>query len=168
MKKLHLHNIGQIASAELTFGDLTVLVGPQASGKSIKLLADTGLIQSQLSAYGLDYGGELPAFLDTYFGEGMHSIWREGSAVKVDGKPVDVARRIARQQPGKKESVFMIPAQRVLMDREFTATGPLFPQNNRLKSDYRTLLQQSVFADFKLSVDKVQSQKRLVLTSSGW
>lgn len=37
MKKLHLHNIGQIASAELTFGDLTVLVGPQASGKSITL-----------------------------------------------------------------------------------------------------------------------------------
>lgn len=102
--------------------------------------ADTGLIQSQLSAYGLDYGGELPAFLDTCFGEGMHSIWREGSAVKVDGKPVDVARRIARQQPGKKESVFMIPAQRVRVDREFTGTGPLFPQNNRLKSDYRTLL----------------------------
>lgn len=203
MKKLQLHNIGQIASAELTFGDLTVLVGPQASGKSItlqwlKLLADTGLIQSQLSAYGLDYGNELPAFLDTYFGEGMRSIWREGSTVRVDGKPMDVARRIGRQQPGKKESVFMIPAQRVLalpngwprpfqsysagdpyavrafseqlrvlMDREFTATGPLFPQNNRLKSDYRTLLQQSVFADFKLSVDKVQSQKRLVLTQGG-
>lgn len=82
----------------------------------------------------------MPAFLDTCFGEGMRSIWREVSAVKVDGKPVDVARRITRQQPGKKESVFMIPAQRVLRDCEFATTGPLFPQNNRLKSDYRTLL----------------------------
>lgn len=199
MKRLRLRNIGQITDANLQFGDLTVLVGPQASGKTItlqwlKLLADTGLIQSQLADYGLDPGGELPAFLNTYFGEGMQAIWRETSTVEVDGKPVDVAKRIGRQQPGKKHTAFMIPAQRVLalpngwpqpfqaykagdpyavrafseqlrtlMDREFTGTGPLFPKNNRLKSDYRDLLQQSVFADFKLSVDKVQSQKRLVL-----
>ena len=53
----------------------------------------------------------------------------------------------------------------MLMDREFTGTGPLFPKSNRLKADYRALLQQTVFADFKLSVDKIQSQKRLVLDS---
>ena len=52
---------------------------------------------------------------------------------------------------------------RLLMEREFNGSGPLFPQPNRLKADYRKLLQTSVFADFKLSVDKVQSQKRLVL-----
>ena len=53
----------------------------------------------------------------------------------------------------------------MLMDREFTGTGPLFRKSNRLKADYRALLQQTVFADFKLSVDKIQSQKRLVLDS---
>lgn len=203
MKTLSLRKVGQISEADLTFGDLTVLVGPQASGKSIalqwlKLLADTGLIQEQLDAYGLDYDGKLPEFLDAYFGEGMRSIWRAESEVRLDGKPVDVAKRIGRRQPGKKESVFFIPAQRVLalpngwprpfqgfsagdpyavrafseqlrmlMEREFTDTGPLFPRNNRLKSDYRSLLQKSVFADFKLSVDKVQSQKRLVLDAGG-
>lgn len=203
MKTMRLKNLGQIADANLTFGDLTVLVGPQASGKSItlqwlKLLQDIGLIQQQLDTYGLDYAGQLPALLDVYFGEGMHSIWREGSEVQVDGKPIDMAKRVARRQPDKTESVFLIPAQRVLalpegwpkpfqsyrpgdpysvrafsehlrmlMEREFTGTGPLFPKTNRLKADYRELLQQSVFADFKLSVDRVQSQKRLVLDAGG-
>ena len=64
------------------------------------------LVQQQLHTYGLDYDGKLPEFLDVYFGEGMHSIWRENSEVAVDGKSVDVKKRIARQQSGKVESVF--------------------------------------------------------------
>jgi hypothetical protein len=199
MKQLTLKNVGQIKEADLHFGDLTVLVGPQASGKSIslqwlKLLADTGLIQHQMKTYGLDYDGSLPQFLDVYFGEGMRSIWQDDSAVLVDGKPLNTEWRIGRMQPEKPESAFFIPAQRVialtngwprpfqgysvgdpytvrafseglrlLMEREFTGSGPLFPKTNRLKSDYRTLLQQSVFGGFALSVDKVQAQKRLVL-----
>jgi hypothetical protein len=199
MKTMRLKNVGQIADANLAFGDLTVLIGPQASGKSItlqwlKLLLDTGLIQQQLHTYGLDYNGELPALLDVYFGEGMKAMWRADSEVQVDGKSIDVAKRMARQQRDRRESVFLIPAQRVLalpegwpkpfqsyrpgdpysvrafsehlrmlMEREFTGVGPLFPKSNRLKTEYRELLQQSVFANFKLSVDRVQSQKRLVL-----
>ena len=39
--------------AEISFGDLTVFVGPQATGKSIalqflKLLVDTGYVQSEM------------------------------------------------------------------------------------------------------------------------
>ena len=201
MKRLTLRNVGQIKEADLHFGDLTVLVGPQASGKSISLqwlmlLADTGLIQRQMKTYGLDYDGSLPQFLDIYFGEGMRSIWRDDSAIQIDGKPLNAEWRIGRMQPEKPESAFFIPAQRVialtngwprpfqgysvgdpytvrafseglrlLMEREFTGSGPLFPKPNRLKSDYRTLLQQSVFGGFELSVDKVQAQKRLVLQS---
>ncbi len=63
MKTMRLKNVGQIADANQTFGDLTVLVGPQASGKSItlqwlKLRQDIGLIQQQLDTYGLDYAGQ--------------------------------------------------------------------------------------------------------------
>ncbi len=199
MKTLGLKNIGQISEAELNFGDLTVLVGPQASGKSItlqwlKFLLDAGHVQRQLRNYGLDYGGSLAEFLDLYFGEGMRSIWRDDSEILVDGRPVDVARRVARLQPEKDETVFLIPAQRVitiangwpkpfqgysagdpysvrafseelriLMERELSGAGPLFPKSNRLKSDYRKLLRKGVFGDFSLTVDKVQSQKRLVL-----
>jgi predicted ATPase len=50
MKALELKNIGQISHAELQFGHLTVLVGPQASNKSIivqwlKFLLDASHIQ---------------------------------------------------------------------------------------------------------------------------
>lgn len=201
MNRLSLKNVAQIKEADLRFGDLTVLVGPQASGKSItlqwvKLLQDTGSIQRQMHTYGLDYDGSLPEFLDVYFGEGMRSIWQEGSEIKVDGKSVNVEKRIGRQQPEDSETAFLIPAQRVLalpegwpkpfqsyragdpytvrafseglrnlMEREFTGTGALFPKQNRLKKDYRDLLQQTVFGGFELATDKVQSQKRLVLNS---
>jgi predicted ATPase len=201
MNRLTLKNVAQIKDADLTFGDLTILVGPQASGKSItlqwvKLLQDTGLIQKQMHTYGLDYDGSLPEFLDVYFGEGMRSIWQEGSEVKIDGKPVNLEWRIGRQQAESSETTFLIPAQRVLalpegwpkpfqsyrpgdpytvrafseglrnlMEREFTGTGALFPKQNRLKKDYRDLLQQTVFAGFELATHKVQSQKRLVLSS---
>ena len=119
MKRLTLRNIGQIREADLHFGDLTVLVGPQASGKSIslqwlKLLADTSLIQRQMKTYGLDYDGSLPQFLDVYFGEGMHSIWNSESAIQVDGKAWNTEWRIGRMQAEKPESAFFIPAQRVI------------------------------------------------------
>lgn len=111
MKTMRLRNVGQITDADLSFGDLTVLVGPQASGKSItlqwvKLLQDTGLIQQQLHTYGLDYGGQLPALLDVYFGEGMKAMWRADSEVQVDGKPIDVAKRMARQQRDRTSRFF--------------------------------------------------------------
>jgi predicted ATPase len=37
MNRLKLANIGQLRAADLEFGDLTVFVGPQATGKSIAL-----------------------------------------------------------------------------------------------------------------------------------
>jgi DNA repair ATPase RecN len=47
MTTLRIESLGQIKEAALTFGDLTVLVGPQATGKSIalqllKLMVDAG------------------------------------------------------------------------------------------------------------------------------
>ena len=44
--RLQLKNVGQIHDADIEFSDLTVLVGPQATGKSIflqflRLLVDT-------------------------------------------------------------------------------------------------------------------------------
>lgn len=203
---MELRNIGQIRNAEIVFGDLTVFVGPQASGKSIalqwlKLLSDTGHIQKQLSDYGLDWSRRLPDFFDIYFGEGMHSLWRPGeSEVSFGGRHIDVdqiARRRARIKP---ERVFLIPAQRVLamrdgwprpfgdysagdpysvrafserlrflMETEFIAGQKLepretiFPKANRLQAAFRSLLQQTIFGDFMLQVDRDRSQKRLVL-----
>ena len=41
MEKFIIKNFGPIKDVSLDFGDLTILVGPQASGKSIALLIDT-------------------------------------------------------------------------------------------------------------------------------
>jgi hypothetical protein len=200
MASLNIRNFGQIKEASLTFGDLTVLVGPQATGKSIalqllKLMVDAGQVQEEMSRYGLDWGQKLSDFLDVYFGEGMRAIWQEGStSIEWEGKTVDLPQIARRKRPNKEETLFFIPAQRVLalrdgwprpftdyapgdpfavrefseklrglVEREFGSSGDLFPQERRLKREFRVLLQRHVFSNFHLKVDKVRSQKRLVL-----
>lgn len=198
---LNIQNLGQIKEASLSFGDLTVFVGPQATGKSIalqllKLMVDAGQVQEEMGRYGIDWSGKLPDFLDAYFGEGMRSIWQQGkSSVKWEGKSVNLEQIAKRKRKGKKENLFFIPAQRVLALREgwprpFTDYSPgdpfavrefseklrvlvekefsgesLFPQPKRLKKEFRELLERDVFSKFSLKVDKVRSQKRLVLGS---
>src|SRR5438093_8729927 len=109
--RLQLKNIGQISRADIEFGDLTVFVGPQATGKSIalqllKLLVDTGHVLSELKRYGLDWSGRLPDFLDVYLGEGMRHVWREGkSSVSWEGQTLDLPKLIARQKRGKAETL---------------------------------------------------------------
>src|SRR5208337_1753205 len=104
MTTLNIQNLGQIKEASLTFGDLTVLVGPQATGKSIalqllKLIVDAGQVQAELGRYGLDWTGKLPEFLDVYFGEGMRSIWRKNeTSIEWDGNDVDLPQFAARKR----------------------------------------------------------------------
>jgi hypothetical protein len=122
--KLLLENIGQIRKAEVTFGDLTVLVGPQATGKSIflqflKLLVDSGHVLAELKRYGLDWGREVKAFFDIYFGEGMGMAWRpKESRVTLNDTDIDLRELVSRQRKDKAESLFFIPAQRVLALRD--------------------------------------------------
>jgi hypothetical protein len=117
---LEAFHVGPIKRADVTFGDLTVLVGPQATGKSIllellKLLVDTGAVLDRLKRYGLDWHKDLGRFLDTYLGEGMRGVWREGrSTIAFRGEVVDLERLVGRQKKLKRESLFFIPAQRVL------------------------------------------------------
>lgn len=199
IKKLKIENLGQIKEADLSFGDLTVLVGPQATGKSIavqllKLMVDAGKIQEEMGRHGIDWSGNLSNFIDAYFGEGMHSIWKPGAtAVSWGGKAVDLEQLAKRRRKNKDENMFFIPAQRVLALRDgwprpFTDYSPgdpfavrefseklrvlvekefsgesLFPQPKRLKKEFREMLERDVFSKFSLKVDKVHSQKRLVL-----
>jgi len=204
MTTLRIRNLGQIRKANLVFGDLTVLVGPQASGKSIalqllKLVLDAGQVQSEMGKYGLDWERSLPEFLDAYFGEGMRSIWKPGrTSVKWKGKKIDLEQIAKQRRPKKDETLFFIPAQRVLalrdgwprpftdyapgdpfavrefserlrvlVEQEFGGNHALFPQERRLKREFRDLLERHVFSKFYLKVDKVRSQKRLVLGTRG-
>lgn len=171
MTTLKLQNVGQIKQAELKFGDLTVLVGPQATGKSItlqflKLLVDTGNVQEELRRYGLDWSGSLPDFLDVYFGEWMRSIWKDrDSAVTWNAKPVDMSGLIKRKRKTKAEALFFIPAQRVLALRDgwprpFTDYTPGDPFAVREFSEkLRVLVEQEFTASESLFPQEIGVQR---------
>lgn len=121
--RLTVENLGPIRKAEVTFGDLTILVGPQASGKSIflqtlKLLLDAPHIRSTMLRYGLNPRADTG--LEIYFGEGMSAIWQDGkSKVCWDESTADLATMLAPRKGRKPanpeaEKAFLIPAQRIL------------------------------------------------------
>ncbi|MBN1447059.1 MAG: ATP-binding protein [Bacteroidetes bacterium] len=126
MKKLKVSHFGQLRDAEVAFGDLTVLVGPQATGKSIfmqlvKLLIDMSSIKAEFSRFSIGWGEDVGHFLDLYFGEGMSKLYDSKRTIIVpDGKKLSIEsllRRHAAKAHGNDE-VFLIPAQRVLSLRE--------------------------------------------------
>src|SRR5262245_5054935 len=93
MHSLDVRQFAQIDEAHIEFGDLTVLVGPQASGKSLilqwlKLAIDIGEIVFALKEAGHDVKTETN-LLDLTFGEGMSGAWIDGaSEVRFDGNAV--------------------------------------------------------------------------------
>ena len=118
MKRLTLTSLGQIREADITFGDLTVFVGEQASGKSIllqlvKLILDAGDITQTLKKHGFDWEKKVDDFLYLYFGEGMQTIWnRDETKVTVD--KVDFTPHTALARRKKSENLFLVPAHRVV------------------------------------------------------
>lgn len=120
MKEININNLAQIENASISFGDLTVFVGPQASGKSIllqliKLLLDHNSILRTIKQHGFDWQQDPEKFASLYFGEGMQNTWDQETKVIIDGKPFNLANTI--EQRGKKrseEQLFLIPAQRVI------------------------------------------------------
>ena len=119
--RLTMQNVGPIRSADVTFGDLTVIVGPQATGKSIflqtlKLVLDRPAIHDTFKRYNVTFNGDASAFLGGYFGKGMAAAWREESS-RLSWEGVahtlpDLARPSRAKQ--RDERLFLIPAQRVM------------------------------------------------------
>ena len=121
--RLVVENFGPIQKADITFGDLTVLVGPQATGKSVllqlfKLLEDTPYIKREFNRAGVDWTGEFQSFLDVYFGEGMHSVWTAETKVERDGVIINLPELVEEKRSHRQESMFFVPAQRVLALRD--------------------------------------------------
>ncbi len=120
MTILEVKHFAQIDDARVEFGDLTVLVGPQASGKSLllqwlKIAIDIGEVVFALKEAGHDVKTE-KNLLDLTFGEGMSGAWTDGKTeVRFDGSlvsPHSWIRGLKRKQQG---SVFFIPAHRALL-----------------------------------------------------
>lgn len=117
---LHLKNLAQIKHGSVDFGDFTLIVGPQASGKSIflqmfKLLIDNNSITQALNTNGYNWGKKWENLFELYFGESMSGIWHDDTVVTLDAKNYTPNSFIPRQgKQDKTENVFYIPAQRVV------------------------------------------------------
>lgn len=117
-----VRNFGPIANADVEFGDLTILIGPQASGKSLflelfKLVKDHDHIVSTLKKYNYILEKASPlSLLEYYFGEGLSFLLKESTKVKSNG--IDVTGSLTNPRIGVEselcESVFYVPAQRIL------------------------------------------------------
>src|SRR5438128_5997021 len=109
---LKIENLGPIKSADVHFGDLTVLVGPQATGKSIflqliKLLVDTNYVKYEFRRAGIDWENKFDLFLDVYFGEGMRSLWnKESTNIAFNEAMIDLPRLVEKTRPSNGESMF--------------------------------------------------------------
>jgi hypothetical protein len=123
--RLRIENFGPISEAEVEFGDLTVLVGPQATGKSLflqtlKLLTDLGCIYERFHQTGLVWASEPSTLLDLYLGEGMGGAYQaERTRFALNGEVVEFEKRLrGAKRREKTERMLYIPAQRVMSIRD--------------------------------------------------
>lgn len=92
MKKIEVNNFGPIKHAEVEFGDLTILIGAQASGKSLflqlaKLVNDRTAIISNLKKLSYILGkNDQKNLMDVYFGQGMSDLWKDTTSIKVNSE----------------------------------------------------------------------------------
>jgi len=120
MDKLKIKNIALIEDAEIKFEDLTILVGSQATGKSIilqllKLIEDKKHIQQIVEQYGLVWGNDKTTILNRFFGEGMSEIWKKNTSIEYNETKIAIQNLYAKKAEKKiDEKIFYIPAQRVI------------------------------------------------------
>lgn len=115
-------DFGPIKNANIEFGDLTVLIGPQASGKSLflelfKLVKDHDHIISTLKKYNYVLGkSPTLSLLEYYFGEGLSKLITDTTEVTLNNREVTkkITSTAVKSNSGLQESVFYVPAQRIL------------------------------------------------------
>jgi len=154
---LKVENFGPLKSADVNFGDLTVLVGPQATGKSIflqvlKLLIDVRHIKYEFRRAGIDWRHNFEEFLNVYLGDGMCSLYSKKTRVSFAGAEENLAELVEGMKPAKGEGMFFVPAQRVLVLREgwpqaFTYYDPGVPFAVREFSEQLRLLMTDIGSD---------------------
>lgn len=158
MKTFSIQKFGPIERIDISFGDLTILVGPQASGKSIslellKLVTDRDFIIKTLDKYNYIWGHNTDNILNVYFGEGLSKLWKDKSVITLDDSIFPISQ-LPKKATDKDEEIFYVPAQRILamsegrprnfmefdnsapyVLRSFSETLRLFMQNGMGQSD---------------------------------
>lgn len=115
---IHVEHFAQIRRATVPIRDLVVLVGPQATGKSLilqlfKLAQDRSRIARRLrdASFLWDTPEE---FLGHYFGGGFQNSWPKSAIVSVGSVPLTAAKAASSKKLQGEDSVFYVPAHRTL------------------------------------------------------
>lgn len=205
--ELSVKNFGPIADLHMDFGDITFLIGPQASGKSLslellKLILDRHHIISTLRNYNFVFNKTSASnIIDWYFGEGLSYLFGNRTEITLGGTPFspkDLLSAVQDNQKSQPERVFYVPAQRILSIAdgrpknfiEFDTDSPyvlrrfseilrvflqgglgnpevIFPMRNRLKGAVKNAVNQTIFHDGQIVIDKSGSQRKMKLEVGG-
>ena len=151
--RLCVRDFAQISEADIDFGepgDLTLLVGQQATGKSLvlqwlKLLTDPLVVRRDWERYGSNWKTPAPLRpLDLFFGEGLGAGFRPGKTqVTLDSANADLAslfRKPSGSTAEPVETTYYIPAHRALLladgwPKNFQQHGPGTPYVARAQSE---------------------------------
>lgn len=123
MRDISIKHFGPIDEVNVNLGNLTILIGEQASGKSLflqllKLVLDKEHVLNILDGYNYVLGSNYNNILNLYLGEGMSDLWTDHSSVCYDG--MDFSRDNLKHSEdvtsgsSVHEKLFYIPAQRIL------------------------------------------------------
>lgn len=116
--RLKVRNFAQIAEADITFGDLTLLVGAQGTGKSLMLQWFKAALDGREIVEALQAAGHVTeksrVLIDLIFGAGMGEAWKAGeTSVSFNGKRV--LPKALRKAGAKVGKVFFVPAHRAML-----------------------------------------------------
>lgn len=119
VSNIKIDQFGPINSLDISLGNLTILLGPQASGKTLflqllKLLIDKDYTVQTLSRYNYVMDKQPDNILNCYFGDKLSSLWKNDTIVVADGQRYKKGFLLSNGIPNAKESLFYIPAQRIL------------------------------------------------------
>lgn len=195
--RLRIRNFAQISDVNLTLGDLTVLVGAQATGKSLalqwlKMALDGRRVVDALHEAG--HVNKTEYLIDLVFGTGMNKAWTEETKVSFNRRKLQ-PKTFSRVGDGA-ENVFYIPAHRSMLisdgwaapfqkltadtpvvarifsqnlyDR-FSArgAGPLFPVERVLKEEYRRQIDDAVFHSGTVSIEEDRQHAKRLRLTHG-
>lgn len=119
LRELNIKNFGPIKDVHLRFGDLTILIGAQASGKSLclqllKLLLDKRHVVSTMDKYNYVIAKNPDNILNFFFGEGLAGLWSEDTLISNGEGTYKKNGLLGKSAPDVKEQLFYIPAQRII------------------------------------------------------
>lgn len=134
--KFSVANVAQIKKAKVEFGDLTVLIGEQGTGKSIflqlfKFKLDENYIKQTMQENGESWETRRQNFLAAYLSNPTKSLWNNNSKIQLTEERNDSV--LQTETYSNREQVIYIPAQRAIVIPD---GWPLSYRNYALKTPF--------------------------------